>query len=51
MSEKHGWEVLSAEWLYLDCLWRVVVEKRKQLKTVYFPQRVSVGQIVDLYRV
>ena len=51
MDDRHGWEVRTTEWLYMDCLWKTVVRKRKQWKTVYFARRVYVGQIVELFRV
>ncbi len=51
MEDRYGWEVVSAEYVTADCHWKTVVRKRKELKTVYFPQRVHAGQIVDLYRV
>jgi len=48
MENRHEWEVISTEWLYMDCLWRTVVKKNNHLRTVCFPQKVRPGQIINL---
>ena len=51
VNPNEDWEVVKVEWVDMDKHYKAVVAKKGNTKVVYFPCKVSVGQIVSLNRV
>ncbi len=50
-TNRDDWEVMSCEWEAGDCNYKVVVAKGTDVRSVRFPHKVRIGQLVRLGRV